>query len=152
LHYDTPIGEHRGKWKTVELVARNYWWLGVTKEVERYIDGCDACQKYKNRSKALVGKLMPNMIPEKPWSHISVDFITKLPLAQGYNAILVVCDRFSKMAYFIATMEKTSAEELTKLFQNHVWKLRRLPENIISDRGVQFAAGIMRELNNLLGI
>jgi len=56
------------------------------------------------------------------------------------------------MAYFIATMEKTSAEGLTKLFQNHIWKLHGLPENIISDRGVQFVAGIMRELNNLLGI
>jgi len=59
---------------------------------------------------------MPNIVPEKPWSHISADFITKLPLAQGYNAILVVCDCFSKIAYFIATTEKTSVKELTKLF------------------------------------
>ena len=44
------------------------------------------------------------------------DFITKLPLAQGYNAILVVCDHFSKMAHFIVTIEKTSAEGLAKLF------------------------------------
>jgi len=28
----------------VELVTRNYWWPGVTKEVERYIDGYNACQ------------------------------------------------------------------------------------------------------------
>jgi len=86
------------------------------KEVGRYIDRCNACQRYKNRSEALVEKLMPNAIPEKPWSHISADFITKLPLAQGYNTILVVCDCFSKMAYFIATTEKTSAEGLAKLF------------------------------------
>jgi len=59
---------------------------------------------------------MPNMIPEKPWSHISADFITKLLLAQGYNAILVVCDCVSKMVHFIATIEKTSAEGLAKLF------------------------------------
>jgi len=98
------------------------------------------------------GKLMPNAIPEKPWSHISVDFINKLPLAQGYDTILVVCDRFSKMAYFIATTEKTSVEGLTKLFWDHVWKLHGLPESIISDRRVQFAAGMMKELNNLLGI
>ena len=98
------------------MVARNYWWPGVTKEVERYVDRCDICQRYKNRSKAPVGKLMPNVIPEKPWSHISVDFITKLPLAQGYNAILVVCDCFSKMVHFIATIEKISAEGLVKLF------------------------------------
>jgi len=95
---------------------------------------------------------MPNTIPEKPWSHISADFITKLPLAQGYDAILVVCDRFSKMAHFIATTEKTSAERLTKLFRDQVWKLHGLPESIVSDRGVQFVAGIMKELNNLLGI
>jgi len=63
---------------------------------------------------------MPNTIPEKPWSHILVDFITKLPLAQGYDAILVVCDRFSKMAHFIATMERTSAEELARLFRDQV--------------------------------
>ena len=59
---------------------------------------------------------MPNTIPEKPWSHISADFITKLPLAQEYNTVLVVCDYFSKMVHFIATMEKTSAEELARLF------------------------------------
>jgi len=95
---------------------------------------------------------MPNTILEKPWSHILADFITKLPLAQGYDAILVVCDRFSKMVHFIATMEKMSAEGLAKLFWDHVWKLHGLPESIISDRGVQFVAGMMKELNNLLGI
>ena len=99
-----------------ELIARNYWWPGVTKEVERYVDGCDACQRYKNQSKAPAGKLIPNAIPEKPWSHILADFITKLPLVQRYDTILVVCDCFSKMAHFIATIEKTSAEGLVKLF------------------------------------
>ena len=102
------------------MVARNYWWPEVTKEVERYVDRCNACQRYKNRSEVPVGKLIPNVIPEKLWSHISADFITKLPLAQGYDAILVVCNCFSKIVHFIATMEKTSAEGLTKLFQDHI--------------------------------
>jgi len=92
---------------------------------------------------------MPNAIPEKPWSHISANFITKLPLAQEYDTILVVCDCFSKMVHFIATMEKTSAEGLAKLFWDHIWKLHGLPESIISDRGVQFVVGMMKELNNL---
>jgi len=120
----------------MELVTRNYWWPGVTKEVGRYVNECNACQRYKNRSEAPAGKLMPNAIPEKPWSHISADFITKLPLAQEYDAILVVCDRFSKMAHFIATTEKTLAEGLAKLFRDQVWRLHSLPESIISDRGV----------------
>jgi len=48
LHHDTLVGGHRGRWKITELVTRNYWWPGVTKEVGRYVDGCDACQRYKN--------------------------------------------------------------------------------------------------------
>jgi len=95
---------------------------------------------------------MPNAIPEKPWSHILADFITKLLLAQEYEAILVVCDCFSKMAHFVATIEKTSAEGLAKLFQDHIWKLHGLPKSIVSDREVQFAVRMMKELNNLLNI
>jgi len=136
----------------MELVTRNYWWLGVTKDVRKYVDGCDACQRYKNRSKAPVGKLMPNAIPEKPWSHILANFITKLLLAQGYNSILVVCNQFSKMAHFIATTEKTLTEDLAKLFLDHIWKLHGLPESIVLDRGVQFAAEMIKELNHLLEI
>ena len=95
---------------------------------------------------------MLNSIPEKPWSHILVDFITKLPLAQGYDLILVVVDRLTKMAHFIPTIEKTTAGGLTRLFRDNVWKLHGLPESIISDRGLQFAAGVIRELNAMLEI
>ena len=66
LHYDTPIGGHGGQWKMVELVTRNFWWPGITKEVKRYVEGCDACQRNKNCTEQPVGKLMPNSIPEKP--------------------------------------------------------------------------------------
>ena len=116
LHHNTLVEEHRGRQKITELVTRNYQWPGVMKEVERYVDEYNACQRYKNQSKAPVEKLMSNLIPEKPWSHISVDFITKLLLAQEYDAILVVYDRFSKMVHFIVTTKKTSAERLAKLF------------------------------------
>ena len=84
--------------------------------------------------------------------HISVNFITKLPLAQGYNLILVVVNRLTKMVHFIPTTEKTLAEELAQLFRDNVWKLHRLPKSIISDRRSQFVAGLMRELNGMLGI
>jgi len=63
---------------------------------------------------------MPNFIPEKPWIYILADFITKLPLAQGYDSILVVVDRLIKIVHFIPTTEKTSAEGLARLFRNNV--------------------------------
>ena len=135
-----------------ELVTRNFWWPGVTKEVKKYVEECDVCQKNKNQTETPTGKLMPNTVPEKPWTHISMDFITKLPLAQGYDSILVVCDRMTKMAYFVPTTEKTLVEGVARLFWNNVWKLHGLPESIITDRGAQFTAGIMKELNQMLGI
>jgi len=152
LYHDTPVGGHGGHWKMTELVMRNFWWPGVSREVKQYVEGYDACQRNKNRTQAPAGKLMPNSIPEKPWSHISANFITKLPLAQGYNLILVVVDRLTKMAHFIPTTEKTTAGGLVRLFRDNVWKLHGLPESIISDRRLQFAAGVMRELNTMLGI
>jgi len=62
---------------------------------------------------------MPNSIPERAWSHILADFITKLPLAQGYNSILVVVDWFTKMAHFVPTTKKTTAEGLARLFRDN---------------------------------
>jgi len=120
--------------------------------VKQYIEGYNSCQRNKNCTGQPAGKLMPNSIPERPWMYISVDFITKLPLAQGYNSILVVVDRLTKMVHFIPTTEKTLAEGLTRLFRDNVWKLYRLPESIISDKGPQFTVGLMRELNRMLGI
>ena len=49
-------------------------------------------------------------------------------------------------------MEKTSAEGLARIFWDYIWKLHSLPESIVSDRGPQFTAEIMKELNELLGI
>jgi len=95
---------------------------------------------------------MLNSIPEKPWMHISANFITKLLLAQGYDSILVVVDRLTKMAYFISTMKRTLVEGLAKLFRDNVWKLHGLSKSIISNRRPQFVAGIIRELNRMLEI
>jgi len=95
---------------------------------------------------------MPNKAPDKPWAHITADFIVKLPLSRGYDSVLVVCDRLNKMAHFIPTTEKMLAEGLIVLFRDHVWKLHGLPESIISDRGAQFVTGLIKELNGMLRI
>jgi len=59
---------------------------------------------------------MLNTVPKKPWTHIPVDFIMKLLLAQGYDSILVVYDRMTKIAHFVPTTEKTSMEGVVRLF------------------------------------
>ena len=65
LHHDVLVAGHREQWKTVELVTRNYWWPGVTRDVERYVEGCDLCQRMKNRMEELAGKLKLSEAPKK---------------------------------------------------------------------------------------
>jgi len=77
-----------------------------------------------------------------------VDFITKLPLVVEKDAVLVMYDRLSKMVHFVATTKQTLVEGLVR---DNVWKLHRLPESIIVDRGSQSAVELTKELNKILG-
>ena len=92
LHHDVPAVGHGERWKTVELVTRNYWWPRVTRDVRKYVEGCDLCQRMKNRTEELAEKLKLSEVLKKPWSHLTVDFITKLLVVVGKDAILVVYD------------------------------------------------------------
>ena len=66
LHYNVPMAGYGGRWKTVELVTRDYWWQGVMRDVGRYMEGYDLCQRMKNKMEELAGKLKLGEIPEKP--------------------------------------------------------------------------------------
>ena len=65
LYHDVPAAGHGGRWKTVELVTRNYWWPGVTRDVGKYVEGCDLCQRMKNRTEEPAGKLKLSEVPQK---------------------------------------------------------------------------------------
>jgi len=106
----------------------------------------------KNRTEEVAGKLKLSEVPEKPWTHLTVDFITKLLLVAGKDMILVVCDRLSKIMHFVATTEETSAEGLARLFRDNIWKLYGLLESVVSDRGLQFVVDLIKKLNRILGI
>ena len=79
--------------------------------------------------------------------YLIVDFIIKLLVVAKKDTILVICNRLSKMTYFVAITEETLAKGLARLFRNNIQKLHRLPESVISDRGPQFAAELTKELN-----
>jgi len=110
----------------------------MTRDVGRYVDEYNIYQRMKNRMEAVIEKLKLSEVQEKPWTYLIVDFITKLLLVTGKDAILVVCDRLSKITHFVATTEEISAEGLARLFRDNVWKLHGLPESVVSDKGSQF--------------
>jgi len=122
------------------------------RDVGKYMEGCDLCQRMKNRTEELAGKLKLSKVLEKPWLHLTVDFIMELLVVAGKDAILVVCNRLSKITHFVAMTEGTLAEGLARLFRDNIWKLHGLPESVVLDREPQFVAELIRELNRMLGI
>jgi len=147
LHHDIPTAKHRRRWKITELVTRNYWWPGITKDIGKYMDKHDICQIIKNQTEAPVGKLMANEILKRLWIYLMINFITKLLLVAGKNVILVVCDRLSKIVHFVATIER-----LARLFRNNVWKLHKLLKSVILDRRSHLVAKLTKKLNKMLEI
>lgn len=81
-----------------------------------------------------------------------MDFITGLPESGGYDTLMVVVDRLSKMAHYIPTQTNVTAEEVARLFYNHVFCFHGLPDSIVTDRGTQFTSEFSRCLCKLLRI
>ncbi|GLB43148.1 putative retrotransposable element tf2 155 kda protein type 1-like [Lyophyllum shimeji] len=151
-HHDSRVAGHPGRWKTLELVSRSYWWPQMSRYIGSYTSTCDLCQRTKVRRQLPMGQLHPLPIPEGRWSVVSVDFIVKLPEAHGYDAVMVVVDSVGKRAHFIPTHTTCTAMGAANLYRKHVWKLHGLPDAFVSDRGPQFVAEFTRELYRLLGI
>ena len=72
-------------------------------------------QRMKNQTEVSAGKLIANEILKRLQIYLIINFITKLLLVAGKNIILVVCDRLSKIVYFIATIER-----LARLFRDNI--------------------------------
>jgi hypothetical protein len=88
----------------------------------------------KSPQHAKFGLLQSLELSYSPWKSTSVDFIVALPDSEGHTQIMVVVDRFSKMAHFIVLTETATSRDAAKAFLREVWKLHGLPESIISDR------------------
>jgi hypothetical protein len=91
-------------------------------------------------------------IPGRAWGSISIDFITDLPLSDGYNTIMVVVDRLTKMSHFVPCLKTITSEQTAELLMQHVVRLHGIPDETISDRGPQFVAKYYKRLMELLGV
>ncbi|KIN99019.1 hypothetical protein M404DRAFT_30829 [Pisolithus tinctorius Marx 270] len=118
-HHDTPVTGHLGWKKTLELVSHHYTWPGMSSSVKSYVAACHHCQMAKtSQTPPPAGKLLPNPVPNCPWTNISVDFM-ELPEAQGFDNVMVVVDRFSKEVVFAPTTKEVSSLQTTELFCDH---------------------------------
>jgi len=151
-HHDSILAGHQGVLKTLELLQRNYCWLGLHRDVDQYVRGCAICQQTKSLRQKPQGYLQSLEIPNGPWSSISMDFIEELPESSGFNSILVVVDRLTKWAIFIPTSTRLNTAGLVDLVINNVISQHGIPTSIVSDRGSKFTSGLWAAMCKALGV
>src|SRR6266478_8707184 len=120
-NHDIPIAGHPGILRTEELIKRNYWWPDMKKDIETYMKGCESCQCNKSIQQPKATELKVHDMPTMPWESISVDLVGPLPTSNGYNTILAIIDRFSKMLQLIPTTMELMSKQLAKLYRDQIW-------------------------------
>ncbi|MBW0544585.1 hypothetical protein O181_084300 [Austropuccinia psidii MF-1] len=124
----------------------------MTQFIKDYVSSCQQCSRNKNIHHKKFGLLKPLPIPNCPCICLSMDFITQLPLSNSFDSILVIVDRFSKMAVFIPTMSSITSLDLAHLFIKNIFSKHGLPSSIISDRGPLFVSSFWTNLCQKLKI
>ena len=109
------LAGHVGIQKTLDILQAHFYWPKMLATVHHVIIRCSTCQRAKMVFHKGLYKPLP--IPERPWEDVSMDFIVALPRTQrGKDSIMVVVDRFSKMAHFIPCYKTENAMKVAKLY------------------------------------
>src|SRR5258707_9559660 len=118
--------------------------------VKDYVASCATCAHMKSPRHKPYGKLKQLLIPSRPWSSISMDFIKQLPDSEGFSTILVIIDCLTKQAIFIPSHDMVDAPQVAQLFLIHVFSKHRVPVHITSDQGSKFVSHFFHSLGKLL--
>ncbi|KAK3014390.1 hypothetical protein RJ639_008622 [Escallonia herrerae] len=108
--------------RTLALIQQGYYWPQIGDNVQEYVKTCLICQQNKVERRMKAWLLQPLLVPMRLWESVSIDFITGLLKVKDLGTILVVVDRFSKYASFIAALKYCSAEETTQFFFKYLVK------------------------------
>ena len=145
MNHDDLYAGHFGHTRTTELIRRKYFWPGLPRDVKQYFHGCDICQRTKSLRHKPYGELQSLPMPTRPWKDISMDFIMGLPpcnagISTAYDAILVVVDKYTKMAKYIPVQKTIDAATLANIFHNRIVMKFGTPASIVMDRDSLFTS------------
>ncbi len=156
-YHNNPLAGHFGIEKTCKLIARKYYWSTLQQDVEVYVKGCNICLASKVVRHKPYGDLQLLPVPTHQWKHLSMDFITGLPISadwkgDSYDSILAIVDRLMKMVYYVPVKVTIDAPGLAEVIINVVVRHHGVPESIVIDRGSLFTSKFWSSLCYFLGI
>ncbi len=134
----SKVACHPGVSRTTFLIKQRFWWPSMARDIRCFVLACSVCAVSKTSNRPSAGLLQPLSVPSRPWSHISLDFVTGLPASSGNTVVLTVVDRFSKAAHFIPLPKLPSARETAVAVIDHVFRVHGLPTSQVKSSQVTF--------------
>jgi hypothetical protein len=154
-YHDTTTAGHPGAASTLLAIAKDYWWPKMKDFIHAYVKGCATCQMTKanthpNRPPLSLITPDPNAVP---FLTVSVDWVTKLPLSEGYDSILTITNHnCSKAVVLLPCKETMTSKELAELYVERVFPHYRLPDKVISDCDPRINSDLFQDLCATIGI
>ena len=166
LNHDAPTAGHLGVDKTYDILKRNFYWNNMRQDVESFIRSCCVCKAMKSDHHAPYGSMVRIPLPELPWQHLQIDFITDLPSRprnstssfdpsnpnHHQGTIMVTSCYLTKMIHLVGFKHLPTARDTATAFLNHIFKLHGFPLSIVTDRGTQFDSRLWSQLMEFFNI
>ncbi|MBW0568933.1 hypothetical protein O181_108648 [Austropuccinia psidii MF-1] len=101
--HDSPFSGHLSEYRTTDEMKTCIWWPMWQQDVAEYCKTCDRCQKANTSTGKRLGNVIKLQEPRRPWEIVHMDWVNGLPPGgdRGYNAFLVIVDRFRKTPIFL---------------------------------------------------
>lgn len=134
---------HPGIGRTLLLTKKHFWWPIMDRDIKDYVIAFSICTCNKNNNQP-AGLLLPLPALGRPWSHIALDFVTRLPPSEGNTVVCTIIDQFSKAAHFIPLTKLPIALETAQILKKKVFHVHVIPLDIVSDRGPQVTSQVWK--------
>ncbi|MBW0530206.1 hypothetical protein O181_069921 [Austropuccinia psidii MF-1] len=151
--HDSIYSGHLSEDRKLEKVKNCAWWPSWRKETIEYCHTCDRCQKANRSTGKKFGLMIHIQEPKSPWEVVHMDWVTAPPPSgdKGYNACLVIVDRYSKTPIFLPFHKDDTAMDTALLLWSRLISHSGLFKNIISDRDPKFTSAIWTNIHRLFG-
>lgn len=144
--HSSGVGGHSSFQATYYRIRHLFSWPSMKDAVAKFVQECQVCQQAKVEHVKLPGLLQQLAEPTQAWQVVCMDFIEGLPKSQKFDTIIVVIDKYTKYAHFIALAHPFSALTVAQAYLDSVYKLHGLPQGIVSDQDKIFTSAIWKEL------
>lgn len=142
--HDTKMGGYYDVLKTLKRVQQSFYWEEIYKRIQQYVLECSIFQTHRNSTFSPAGLVQPMPLHDRVWDDITLDFIERLPMSQGFNVIIVVVDRLSKYGHFMAMKHPFSTVDVAQKFIEGVIRHHGFPKSIVSDRDQIFLSAFWK--------